>query len=130
MQERLDRVLLIQVPHGWFTHFYAFSVLLSAFWATQLLSSGAVFKKLASLQSKDRIPTNSMSVNSIALTWTLVAIQGCRRLYETMVFTKPSTATMPIGHYILGLVYYTGVSTAVWVEGIGMRKDPTFFKRC
>ncbi|KAI9884611.1 MAG: Set3 complex subunit with deacetylase activity, meiotic-specific repressor of sporulation proteins [Watsoniomyces obsoletus] len=124
--KRLDRALLIQVPHGWFAHFYTFSVLLSAFWAAQLLSSGTSFRKIASLELKGRTPANSMSMNQLVLTWALVAIQGCRRLYETIAFAKPSNATMPIGHYILGLLYYLGVSMAVWVEGIATVRAEKF----
>lgn len=48
--------------------------------------------------------------------------QGLRRLYETLVIMSPpgakSNSKMHISHWILGLLFYIGMSVAIWVEGI------------
>ena len=54
-----------------------------------------------------------MPLSRVYLLWALMAIQGSRRLYETIVFMKPSKATMPVTIYLIGLSYYLMVSVGV-----------------
>ena len=117
-QSILDRWAAVKVPHAWFKHFYFFSVVLSAFWAGQLLSSGSVLRRILSAGhlEREQLPSG-MSLGQVALVWALLCVQGCRRLYECLAFDRPSTATMWVGHWVLGLAYYGALSMAVWVEG-------------
>jgi len=59
-----------------------------------------------------------MSLEKVALTWSLMTIQGTRRLYESIALAKPSQAEMWIGHWLIGIGFYLAMSLAVWVEGI------------
>jgi 3-oxo-5-alpha-steroid 4-dehydrogenase 3 / polyprenol reductase len=58
-----------------------------------------------------------MSFNQLVLCWSLLAAQGTRRLYESLIFSKPSLSKMWFGHYFLGLLYYLAMSVAIWIEG-------------
>ena len=112
----LDAAGAAQVSHAWFTHFYIVSVVMSIFWAVQFATDGGMLQEILSIGSSSK--TGGMTLDQIFLVWTMMAIQGSRRLYETVRFTKPTQSTMPVGHYVLGLGYYVGVSMAIWVEGI------------
>lgn len=59
-----------------------------------------------------------MSLDQVTITWSLMLLQGLRRLYECMYFTKPSSAQMWVGHWAFGVWFYISVNIAVWVEGI------------
>ncbi len=112
----LDRLVKLQVPHTWFTHFYMVSVASSAFWAYQIAADGSIFRLLASLFAGDsRV---SMTMNQILITWALMAFQGSRRLYESIRLLKPSAAQMPLAAYALGIAFYLFVGVCVWAEGI------------
>ena len=60
---------------------------------------------------------SSMSKEQVVLVWFLMAFQGVRRLYESITLTKSSTSTMPISHYLLGMLHYLAMGIAVWIEG-------------
>ncbi|KAI7715285.1 hypothetical protein KC322_g2980, partial [Hortaea werneckii] len=93
----LDRLAEWKVPHSWFTSFYAVSIAWSLFWAVQFASWGMVF------------------------------VQGCRRFWECLALPQsPSKSQMWIGHWILGIGFYTGLSVAVWVEGAPILASHTF----
>ncbi|KAI7458946.1 hypothetical protein KC351_g17890 [Hortaea werneckii] len=93
----LDRLAEWRVPHSWFTSFYAVSIAWSVFWAVQFASWGMVF------------------------------VQGCRRFWECLALPQsPSKSQMWIGHWILGIGFYTGLSVAVWVEGAPILASHTF----
>jgi 3-oxo-5-alpha-steroid 4-dehydrogenase 3 len=111
----LDKFANFQVPHTWFTHFYAVSVASSAFWACQIATDGAILKLLASGYGNTQ---GAMTMNQIAITWTLMAFQGFRRLYESITLLKPSIAKMPVASYALGIAFYLVMGVAVWVQGI------------
>lgn len=114
----LDGWAAAEVPHAWFKHFYLFSVVLSAFWAGRLLSSGSAPRRVLVAGHVEREhPASGMSLGQVALAWAILCVQGCRRLYECLAFDRPSTATMWVGHWVLGLAYYGALSMAVWVEG-------------
>jgi 3-oxo-5-alpha-steroid 4-dehydrogenase 3 len=89
-----DSIASMKVPHSWFTSYYVFSVASSAFWGYQIYNKGAAFRFLAAHSSKDISQT--MSRKQAWLIWFLMAIQGSRRLYESLVFTKPSQSRMSI----------------------------------
>ena len=110
----------IKVPHSWFTSFYALSVSLSIIWGTQLLTKGPLFRALAS-QSSSSGP--SMSLPQIIATWTMMFVQGSRRLYECLAIAKPSSSQMWIGHWLVGVLFYSCVNIAVWLEGASERSE-------
>lgn len=93
----LDIVASIQVPHSWFIHYYIFSVILSVFWAFQIYTQGPVFRFLAVYSSHSG---SAMSIQQLIIAWLLMAVQGTRRLYESIIFAKPSQAKMWIGLWI------------------------------
>ncbi|TGO50819.1 hypothetical protein BCON_0175g00050 [Botryotinia convoluta] len=106
----------IQVPHTWFTHYYIVSVASSIFWAFQIITRGPAFRSLASYSQQDA--TKSMTVNQVALAWTLMALQGSRRVYESLTLTKPSQSKMWVGLWAIGIAYYLFMGISVWIEGI------------
>jgi 3-oxo-5-alpha-steroid 4-dehydrogenase 3 len=99
----LSFIASIQVPHSWFTYYYVFSVASSAFWGFQIYMQGAVLRFLATYSSKNG--SKAMSTQQAILIWFLMAVQGLRRLYESLVFTKPSQATMWIGLWIMYVLF-------------------------
>ncbi len=110
----LDYFASIKVPHSWFKHFYMLSVMSSMVWLQQLYTRGPIFQKVLSGTSTNR---PSMSFNQLVLCWTLLTIQGSRRLYESMILAKPTSSKMWVGHYLLGLLYYMAMGLAIWIEG-------------
>ena len=60
-----------------------------------------------------------MTEGQIFLVWMLMAIQGTRRLYESIVFTKPSQSKMWAGMWVIGMAFYVFMGISIWVEGIG-----------
>lgn len=106
-----------QVPHSWFLHYYIVSVSWSAFWAWQYLTHGSVMAAMA--QRQDRAGESSLDLGSVFVAWALLALQGGRRLYETLYVSKPSNSTMWFAHWVLGLLYYTSNGISVWIEGSG-----------
>lgn len=119
----LEYVGSFQVPHTWFTHYYVTSVASSVFWAFQLYTQGRAFEFLASF-SNPRPPT--MSMDQVFLAWLLMAIQGMRRLYESIAFTRPSQSRMWAGMWIIGMVFYVLMGISVWIEGIGWFPSRSF----
>ena len=118
MESLLDHLATYQVPHAYFTHFYILSVMSSMFWGVQLLVQGAAAKALASYSLSKR-PEKSMSTEQVFLTWALMAVQGIRRLYESVTLAKPSSAKMWFVHWFIGIGFYLAVGVAVWIEGVG-----------
>lgn len=60
----------------------------------------------------------SMTLRQVFLAWGMVFVQGCRRFWECLALPQsPSKSQMWIGHWVLGIGFYTGLSVAVWVEG-------------
>jgi 3-oxo-5-alpha-steroid 4-dehydrogenase 3 len=62
---------------------------------------------------------HSMSAEQAVLLWFLILVQGARRVYESVIFSKPSTARMPLPIYFTGIAYYFVTAIAAWIEGIG-----------
>lgn len=113
----LDWVASFQVPHTWFTHYYLVSVASSIFWAVQIVTRGKVFLFLASHTPQST--HGSMTINQVVLAWSFMALQGTRRLYESITLTKPSQSKMWVGLWLLGIAYYVFMGISVWIEGIG-----------
>ncbi|THX03521.1 hypothetical protein D6D13_07701 [Aureobasidium pullulans] len=109
----LDALATFQVPHNWFASFYLVSTLCSFIWFSQILLDQSLWRNLAALTDIK----NSMTLDQIIVTWILMLLQGVRRLYESLEFTKPSNARMWIGHWALGVWFYASMSIAVWIEG-------------
>lgn len=114
----LDYVSSFRVPHSYFTQFYVASVLSSITWATQLVTLGPAFWAVA-IRVDERHVQKSMSLNQVMLCWALLMIQGSRRLYESLAFSKPSSSQMWFVHWLLGIVFYIAVGVAIWIEGTG-----------
>ena len=106
-----------EVPHSWFLHFYVLSVACSAFWAMQFLTRGRIMETVA--QAQLRGGETSMEIEQVYVAWTLMALQGTRRLYESMFVTRPGSSPMSSIHWALGLAYYATMGVSVWVEGSG-----------
>lgn len=104
-----------QVPHQWFLHFYVLSTLLCAFWAWQYITKGSVMRELALWQG--RVGGPSMRLGDVYVAWLLMALQGGRRLYESLFVTKSGSSPMWVVHWALGLVYYASMSVSVWIQG-------------
>ena len=108
----------MKVSHGYFAQFYIVSVLSSLFWAVQVLSRGAALQAVATRIHPDRLQ-NAMSLNQVLLCWTLMLVQGTRRLVECLALSKPSSSQMWLGHWLIGIAFYVAVSVAIWIEGAG-----------
>ncbi|CAG8951586.1 hypothetical protein HYFRA_00007502 [Hymenoscyphus fraxineus] len=122
----LEFVASFQVPHSWFIHYYIFSVMSSIFWAFQIYTQGPVVRFLAF--SAAQKPGTAMTIQQLSIAWLLMAVQGSRRLYESIIFAKPSRAKMWFGLWIAGLGYYFFMSIAVWIEGIPTLEQPRPFE--
>lgn len=109
----LDALATFQVPHSWFASFYVVSTLCSFIWFSQVLLDQSLWRRLASLTNINK----AMTLDQIIVTWVLMLLQGVRRVYECLEFTKPSNARMWIGHWALGVWFYASMSVAVWIEG-------------
>lgn len=59
-----------------------------------------------------------MSTDQVLLVWSLFVLQGLRRLVETLLFSKSTTSTLWILHWVVGIAFYTAMNLAIWVEGI------------
>ncbi|KAI7628771.1 hypothetical protein KC343_g5620, partial [Hortaea werneckii] len=130
----LDRLAEWKVPHSWFTSFYAVSIAWSLFWAVQFACKGWVFRVLVDWQlyhgghhSGNDGMVYCMTLRQVLLAWGMVFVQGCRRFWECLALPQsPSKSQMWIGHWILGIGFYTGLSVAVWVEGAPILASHTF----
>ena len=114
----LDTVSNVQAPHGYFKHFYIFSVLSSVFWAFQILNKGNILRSVASITDGSD-SAQSMSINQIFLLWLFMLLQGIRRLLESVFVTKTSASKMWIVHYVLGIGFYMIMGVSIWIEGAG-----------
>jgi 3-oxo-5-alpha-steroid 4-dehydrogenase 3 len=105
----------LQVPHSWFVSFYCISVASSMLWAHQLLTHGPLYQKIAYWTQHQAA---SMSSDRIIFCWSLMAFQGARRLWECLVFTKPSQSKMWVFHWLAGVLFYVATGVSVWIEGV------------
>lgn len=94
----LDYAATLQVPHNYFAHFYMLSVACSLYWGWRL-----------------RLWEASNQQQQIV--WTLMLLQGVRRLLESYAYTSSSKSTMWFAHWLLGLAFYLTINIAIWIEG-------------
>lgn len=123
----LNRVADLRVPHGWFTSFYELSVLSSLLWASQIFTKGPGFSSVAWSVAPQEA---TMTYRKVLVAWALLLVQGSRRLYECLVFSKPSKSQMWFGHWVLGIGFYVATGVAVWVEGIRECSQHALRSRC
>lgn len=121
----LDRAADVKVPHSWFTSFYAVSVGCSLFWASQIVVGGPAFRAVVYFTAERDA---SMTVRQVLLVWVMMLVQGSRRLYECLALAKPSSSQMWVGHWLLGIFFYGGMSLAVVIEGIRMLHHGLFLR--
>ncbi|KAK4548652.1 hypothetical protein LTR36_009563 [Oleoguttula mirabilis] len=119
----LDRLAEIKVPHSWFTSFYAVSVGCSLFWASQVVTGGPAYRAVVQLTADRSV---SMTFRQVIVAWAMMMIQASRRLYECLAISNPSSSQMWFGHWLIGIFFYTGMSIAVWVEGIPALQEHSF----
>jgi hypothetical protein len=117
----LDKLAGWTVPHKYFLHFYILSTLSSVFWITQVLTGGPAFRWVAAWV-EDPYQSKSMSLGQVLLCCILMAVQGVRRLWESVASSKSSTSQMWFVHWLIGLAFYFGVNLAIWIEGTGRRQ--------
>jgi 3-oxo-5-alpha-steroid 4-dehydrogenase 3 len=110
-----DFLATLQVPHSWFISFYCVSVASSMLWGYQLLRRGPLYQEVAHWT---RRPVASMPPYRIILCWSLMALQGTRRLWECLMLTKPSQSTMWVFHWLVGILFYGVTGVSLWIEGI------------
>ena len=127
-QNALDSISSIQAPHGYFVHFYIFSVLLSLFWGIQILCRGSLLGSIANRAGQGH-NAESMSLERIILLWALFLIQGARRLAETILVMRTSASSMWFVHYLLGMGFYFIMSVAIWIEGAGKAVLPILLRQ-
>jgi 3-oxo-5-alpha-steroid 4-dehydrogenase 3 len=78
-----------------------------------------------------------MTFEQVKITWLLLLVQGCRRLYESLSLSKEdifsvendSASQMWGGHWLVGLAFYFATSIAVWIEGLPALEDHTLSYR-
>jgi 3-oxo-5-alpha-steroid 4-dehydrogenase 3 len=119
IEQVLDFFATVQVPHGYFQHFYLVSVLSSVFWAYQLLAKGWLLQYICQ-ENNNNEPKEGMSVDQVALAWSFMGVQGLRRLLESSTLARPSASKMWFVHWLLGTTFYLAVGISVWVEGAGV----------
>ncbi len=113
----LEYVASFEVPHVWFTHYYVVSTASSIVWAHQILTRGLAFKVLA-VYSRSAA-SGSMTANQVLLAWSMIFIQGTRRLYESLTLMRSSKSKMWVGLWGIGIAFYVTIGISVWIEGIG-----------
>ncbi|KAK6333607.1 hypothetical protein TWF730_003793 [Orbilia blumenaviensis] len=131
----LDTVGRLQVPHSWFTHFYAFSFAVQLFWLFQVITHGRVLQLVLDSLPGDRLPggikgsnateprivpgpDGSQSLETVLLCIICMTMQSARRLWESIYIQKPGSSKMGILIYIAGMTHYTMMGFATWCEGI------------
>lgn len=111
-----------QVPHMCFFTFYATYILCAVFWACQYFLGGSIMSSMARRQVE--LAPSRPNIGHVAVAWCLMLLQAARRLYESWAFAKPSKSTMWIVHWLLGQLFYVGISVAIWIEGSSMSPTP------
>ncbi|ENI09395.1 hypothetical protein COCC4DRAFT_187106 [Bipolaris maydis ATCC 48331] len=99
LSRALDYAASLQVPHGFFSHFYVTSVACSLLWAWQMHVWHAHRQQ--------------------QVVWALLLLQGLRRVLESHVYTSASKSTMSVAHWLLGLLFYVTINAAIWAETPG-----------
>ncbi|KAK3723520.1 hypothetical protein LTR37_001772 [Vermiconidia calcicola] len=121
----LDEIASWEVPHDWFWTFYFMSLSLCTFWPGEALYlKGPLYGVVAQYT---RTMTSTMSFEQVKITWIMMLVQGGRRLYECLTLTEGEeesfgssrpASMMFAGHWVLGMLFYSALSVAFWIEGI------------
>ncbi|KAL7267186.1 hypothetical protein RUND412_010239, partial [Rhizina undulata] len=134
----LDFLEGFKVPHAFFTHFYVLSVLSSLFWAWQIVTRGAAYRVLTASSAPEGVAERGwglggggrsdegMGIQQVALVWLCLLFQASRRSFECVYVQKHGASTMWILHYVLGLLFYSSMNIAIWIEGTGAINNFTF----
>ena len=113
----LDNLAASQVQHSSFKDFYLVSILCSGFWLLQeTQESTRAIDYVHSVASANYPSTYTPIANSFLCLLLLLA-QAFRRYDEcTNTNNAPSTSTMWVGHYYLGILFYITTNVAIIVE--------------
>lgn len=117
--------LLVRVPHAWFSHFYIALLTFQLFWGAQYITHGRVLSAIASREVENG-GRAGMGLEQVVLAWGMLTVQGARRLYECWVVMRPSASQMLGVHWVLSVLVYLAMSTAVWIEGSGKAHHLSF----
>ena len=120
LQLSLDYMATFQVPHSWFASFYMVSLCSSILWLQQLSTGGFLVRRILEYTAGTG---PSMSRSSMESCWCLMFLQGSRRLYECLTLTKPSSSTMWIVHWLIGIAFYIAMGISIWIEGSPALRD-------
>ncbi|KAK9763351.1 hypothetical protein K7432_010050 [Basidiobolus ranarum] len=120
----IDTLRSIQVPKRWFQHFYIFGFIWNLWLILEFISWLSFSKKWFLLNILPKLDTPvevefSGSPERALYALLLTQVQLTRRSYEVLFVEKPSTATMHLGHYLVGLCFYLAISLSVWLEAAG-----------
>ena len=136
----LDGLASSQVQHSSFKHFYLLSILCSAFWLLQETQESTRAIDYVHSAASAHYPSTYTPVAKSFLCLFLLLAQALRRYDEcTNTNNAPSTSTMWVGQYYLGLLFYITTNVAIivehhplskqsyWVgEGLNLFGDPYF----
>ena len=67
-------------------------------------------------------------MDQIVLVWSLMTVQGVRRLFESYFVTKHSESRMWFVHWYMGVAFYLAMGVAIWIEGASKCWSP--YARC
>ena len=129
LDKLLDFIATLQVPHGYFVHFYIVSIVSSIFWGYQIFTRGLILMAISPRPVSTGLK-GSMSLHQVILTWALMSIHGGRRLWESITLAKPSASKMWFVHWLVGNAFYLGMGMAVWIEGAGQYPSKGTQIRC
>lgn len=85
----------------------------------QIYAKGSVLETACQMAGHNT-QAEGMTVDQVVLTWSLVTIQGVRRLLETSFLTRPSESKMWFGYWLVGIAFYLALGVSCWIEGAGM----------
>ena len=122
-----DIVAQVKVSHTRFSDFYILSLLCLAFWVSQISTDGAIITRLG--MSAHDTDHESTAAYRTGLGFLLFTIQSLRRLYECLSLSNgPSSSTMWIGHYLIGLSFYFFTNIALFIEHVPASPHASRFK--
>lgn len=117
----LDGAAALTVPHHFFWHFYAVAIANALFWAYQLATHGSVYRLVVShARSSGGGCGEGVRIEQVVLALLCFLAQASRRLYECLYIQPRSASRMWIGHYLVGILFYTLMAIAIWAEGMGI----------
>lgn len=130
----------LTVPHAYFIHFYTLSIGALLLWFGQIAAQQPILHFVLQYTHEPEQPVAAVQV---IIAWLAILVLSIRRYLEENE-KEPSESRMFFGHWIMGLLFYSVTSVAVWIEGdrqliahtLGTSLDPktpisamTIFKR-